>query len=52
MVTYTPAADYIGPDNFMFRAIDGAVASKDGTVGITSAGHSSFGSRPCFIAGW
>src|SRR5207248_2186827 len=34
-VTYTPAAGYFGPDNFMFKANDGTVDSAAATVTIT-----------------
>jgi hypothetical protein len=34
-VTYTPAADYFGPDSFTFTASDGSLTSPPGTVSIT-----------------
>ncbi len=34
-VTYTPAANYNGPDSFTFKADDGALNSNDATVNIT-----------------
>ena len=34
-VTYTPAADYFGPDSFTFTTNDGATASVPATVSIT-----------------
>jgi DNA/RNA endonuclease G (NUC1) len=34
-VTYTPGADYSGPDSFTFRASDGAIQSNTSTVSIT-----------------
>ncbi|HTB80163.1 MAG TPA: Ig-like domain-containing protein, partial [Opitutaceae bacterium] len=34
-LTYTPAANYYGPDSFTFTANDGAVGSNVGTVSIT-----------------
>lgn len=34
--TYTPAAEYLGPDSFMFRASDGAADSNVATVRLTS----------------
>lgn len=34
-VTYTPTADYEGPDSFTFTASDGALTSNAGTVTIT-----------------
>ena len=34
-VTYTPAADYNGPDSFTFKTNDGMVDSADATVSIT-----------------
>ena len=34
-MTYTPAADYSGPDAFSFKVNDGTVDSPDGTVSIT-----------------
>ena len=34
-MTYTPAADYFGPDSFTFTTNDGATASVPATVSIT-----------------
>ena len=34
-VTYTPDADYCGPDSFTFHTNDGTVDSANGTVSIT-----------------
>jgi len=34
-VTYTPAANYFGPDRFTFTATDGSVSSQPATVSIT-----------------
>ncbi len=34
-VTYTPAANYFGPDNFVFKVFDGTVFSNDASVTIT-----------------
>lgn len=34
-LTYTPAANYIGPDNFTFKVNDGSVDSNVATVSIT-----------------
>jgi PKD repeat protein/N-acetylneuraminic acid mutarotase len=36
-VTYTPAANYYGPDSFTFTASDGTYASAAATVGLTIA---------------
>ena len=34
-LTYTPAADYNGPDSFTFKANDGTVDSNIATISIT-----------------
>src|SRR5207249_5336149 len=36
-MTYTPAANYNGPDSFTFKANDGTVDSASATVGVTVA---------------
>src|SRR5262249_58009895 len=41
--TYTPAANYSGPDSFTFKANDGAADSNTATVSITVVGS---GNRP------
>ncbi|HEX2049383.1 MAG TPA: Ig-like domain-containing protein, partial [Actinomycetota bacterium] len=37
-VTYTPAANYNGPDSFQFKVHDGSLDSSNATVGISVAG--------------
>ncbi|MGH3079819.1 MAG: beta strand repeat-containing protein [Gaiellaceae bacterium] len=47
-VTYTPSANYFGPDSFKFRANDGFANSNDATVSITVIGIND---APSFTAG-
>lgn len=47
-VTYTPAANYNGPDSFEFRVNDGTVNSADATVSVTVI---PVNDKPNFIKG-
>ena len=42
-LTYTPAADYNGPDSFTFKVNDGTVDSSPATVSITVTSYTGSG---------